>query len=194
MNFNISPGFVEATATPLFTRFLSGGLLQKTFHDSVPQVTKAFSRWPHIIPFHLEVITQMAQKESPDSDFHPKEKNEPYLFTTVIWIWAPPPGSVRLHKSNLESVKTPISMPNIRWLSQLKTSNQGYARTSLPKPPCRQTQTTLQDRSPVVGILRNPQSFINCKHPFRCHTSDSCQNFHFSKKMVPKPPENATRN
>lgn len=127
MNFNISPGFVEATATPLFTRFLSGGLLQKTFHDSVPQVTKAFSRWPHIIPFHLEVITQIAQKESPDSNFHPKEKNEPYLFTTVIWIWAPPPGSVRLHKSNLESVKTPISMPNIRWLSQLKISNQGYA-------------------------------------------------------------------
>jgi hypothetical protein len=99
INFNISPGFVEATATPLFTRFLSGGLLQKTFHDSVhfvhpspkpedigPPGDKGILKMTshHTIPFHLEVITQMAQKESPDSDFHPKEKNEPYLFTTVI--------------------------------------------------------------------------------------------------------------
>lgn len=66
-------------------------------------------------------------KRNPWLLFRPNEKNEPYLFTTVIWIWAPPPGSVRLHLSNLESVKTPIPMPNIRWLSQLKISSQGYA-------------------------------------------------------------------
>lgn len=95
----------------------------------------------HTIQFRSQ--SSNGTKRKPSLLFRPKRQNELYLFTTVIWVRGAPPGSVRLHWSNLESVKTPISMPNIRRLSQFQIPKPGsctdssHPRISLSEPQMR---------------------------------------------------------